>query len=210
MLSLIASLTPFSDYNQSPPNMYQCQMAKQTMGTPAHNPKHRTDNKMYRIMTPQRPIVRCEAQAAYSMDDYPNGTNAVVAVISYTGYDMEDAMIINKGAYDRGFKAGTVYKTKIIELNERGKAEDRFDNEGAAEDRSGAHDSTRTGCPDQASAEEGDVFARSVNTTTPRAIPSPQSQSLRRCTACAFSALPKTAAISAPTMASPASASRLE
>lgn len=34
MLSLIASLTPFSDYNQGPRIMYQCQMGKQTMGTP--------------------------------------------------------------------------------------------------------------------------------------------------------------------------------
>ena len=34
MLSIVASMTPFSDYNQSPRNMYQCQMAKQTMGTP--------------------------------------------------------------------------------------------------------------------------------------------------------------------------------
>lgn len=41
MLSQVASLTPYSDYNQSPRNMYQCQMAKQTMGTPAHALKHR-------------------------------------------------------------------------------------------------------------------------------------------------------------------------
>ena len=34
MLSVVASMTPYSDYNQSPRNMYQCQMAKQTMGTP--------------------------------------------------------------------------------------------------------------------------------------------------------------------------------
>jgi RNA polymerase Rpb2, domain 6 len=34
MLSVVASLTPYSDYNQSPRNMYQCQMGKQTMGTP--------------------------------------------------------------------------------------------------------------------------------------------------------------------------------
>ncbi len=32
MLSLVAQLTPFSDFNQSPRNMYQCQMGKQTMG----------------------------------------------------------------------------------------------------------------------------------------------------------------------------------
>ena len=38
MLSIVASMTPFSDYNQSPRNMYQCQMAKQTMGTPVQVP----------------------------------------------------------------------------------------------------------------------------------------------------------------------------
>jgi DNA-directed RNA polymerase I subunit RPA2 len=58
MLSVVASLTPYSDYNQSPRNMYQCQMAKQTMGTPAQALTHRTDNKMYRIQTPQTPIAR--------------------------------------------------------------------------------------------------------------------------------------------------------
>ncbi len=45
MLSVVASMTPLSDYNQSPRNMYQCQMGKQTMGTPAQALAHRTDNK---------------------------------------------------------------------------------------------------------------------------------------------------------------------
>ena len=44
------------------------------------------------------------------MDDYPMGTNAIVAVISYTGYDMEDAMIINRMSFERGFCAGMIYK----------------------------------------------------------------------------------------------------
>ncbi|KAJ9526230.1 hypothetical protein QJQ45_009710 [Haematococcus lacustris] len=41
LLSVVASMTPFSDYNQSPRNMYQCQMGKQTMGTPAQAMQHR-------------------------------------------------------------------------------------------------------------------------------------------------------------------------
>jgi DNA-directed RNA polymerase I subunit RPA2 len=41
-----------------------------------------------------------------------------VAVISYTGYDMEDAMILNKSAYERGFGHGCVYKSHIHELKD--------------------------------------------------------------------------------------------
>ena len=80
MLSLIASLTPFSDQNQSPRNMYQCQMGKQTMGTPCHSLPYRSDNKLYRLQTPQAPIVQTAVHGKYKMDEYPNGTNAVVGM----------------------------------------------------------------------------------------------------------------------------------
>ena len=50
---------PLLAYNQSPRNMYQCQMAKQTMGTPFHNFPYRFDNKSYRIQNPQLPLVKC-------------------------------------------------------------------------------------------------------------------------------------------------------
>lgn len=135
-LSILANLTPFSDFNQSPRNIYQCQvriililasassadifpkMGKQTMGTPATALKHRTDNKLYRLQTGQSPIVRPKLHNTYGMDSFPNGTNAVVAVISYTGYDMEDAMILNKSAHERGFGYGTIYKSQIIDLKD--------------------------------------------------------------------------------------------
>lgn len=120
IFSEVASLTPFSEYNQSPRNMYQCQMCKQTMGTPIYAYNQRADNKLYRILTPQAPIVRNEAQEVYEFNTYAHGTNAVVAVISYTGYDMEDAMIINKSSYERGFKQGYVYKSELIDLTEKG------------------------------------------------------------------------------------------
>lgn len=77
----------------------------------------------------------------YKMDNFPLGTNAVVAVISYTGllrtlremhifhvivitlpgFDMEDAMILNKGSFHRGFAHGTIYQTQFIDLSTHGK-----------------------------------------------------------------------------------------
>jgi len=59
-------------------------MGKQTMGTPCQALKHRSDNKMYRLQTPQAPLVRNDHYNDYAVDNYPLGTNAVVAVISYT------------------------------------------------------------------------------------------------------------------------------
>jgi DNA-directed RNA polymerase I subunit RPA2 len=118
ILSILANMTPFSDFNQSPRNMYQCQMGKQTMGTPGTAIRYRTDNKMYRLQTGQTPIVRSPLHNAYGFDNFPNGTNAVVAVISYTGYDMDDAMILNKSTHERGFGHGTIYKTKFYSLKD--------------------------------------------------------------------------------------------
>lgn len=116
MLSEVASLTPFSDLNQSPRNMYQCQMGKQTMGTPLHTFVHRTDSKLYRLQNPQAPLVQNRAQAEYGFDEYPSGCNAVVAVIAYTGFDMEDACIVNKSSYERGFGHASVYKSVSVDL----------------------------------------------------------------------------------------------
>ncbi|KAJ3325981.1 hypothetical protein HDV06_002366 [Boothiomyces sp. JEL0866] len=121
MLSVVASLTPFSDFNQSPRNMYQCQMGKQAMGTPAQNFPNRTDNKMYRLQTGQTPVVRPNAHNEYGLDGYPNGMNAVVCVISYTGYDMEDASILSKSSFERGYGYGTIYKGEWVDLSDHRK-----------------------------------------------------------------------------------------
>ena len=116
ILSVIASLTPWSDYNQSPRNMYQCQMGKQTMGTPMHSICFRSDSKIYRLHTPQRPISITESYDTFLCDEYATGTNAIVAVLSHSGYDMEDAMIINRGSVDRGFAHATLYKSESVTI----------------------------------------------------------------------------------------------
>ncbi|XP_069682789.1 DNA-directed RNA polymerase I subunit RPA2 [Periplaneta americana] len=115
-LSNLACLIPLPDSNQSPRNMYQCQMGKQTMGTPCHTWHLQADTKLYRLQTPASPLFRPGHYDLVGIDEFAMGTNAIVAVIAYTGYDMEDAMIINKGAYERGFGHGSLYKSDFIEL----------------------------------------------------------------------------------------------
>jgi DNA-directed RNA polymerase I subunit RPA2 len=73
---------------------------------------------VFRIQSPQSPLVRNETYDRYLHDEYPLGSNAIVAVISYTGYDMEDAMIINKSAAERGWGHASVYKYKKVDLEE--------------------------------------------------------------------------------------------
>ncbi|XP_062174950.1 DNA-directed RNA polymerase I subunit 2 [Alnus glutinosa] len=125
MLSVVANLTPWSDHNQSPRNMYQCQMAKQTMAFSSQAINFRADQKLYHLQTPQSPIVRTSAYTRYGIDEYPTGTNAIVAVLAYTGYDMEDAMILNKSSVERGMCHGQIYQTETIDLSNQSNRSER-------------------------------------------------------------------------------------
>ncbi len=88
------------------------------MGTPTHTWHLNSETKLYRLQTPTSPFFRPAHYDHIAMDDYAMGTNAVVAVISYTGYDMEDAMIINRASLDRGFAAASIYKSTFVDLRE--------------------------------------------------------------------------------------------
>jgi len=118
-LSNLACMIPLPDFNQSPRNMYQCQMAKQTLASPIHTWHSNSETKIYRLQTPTTPFFRPAHYDYVGMDDYPMGTNAIVAVISYSGYDMEDAMIINKMSLERGLCAGMIYKAEFVDLREK-------------------------------------------------------------------------------------------
>ncbi|CAH8519133.1 unnamed protein product [Heterobilharzia americana] len=122
IFSFVAGLIPYPDFNQSPRNMYQCQMAKQTMGHSSYTWRSRSDAKAYRLFTPQSPLVRTKMYVKYDVDHYPLGFNAIVAVMSYTGYDMEDAMVINKASYDRGLAGACIYKSEVIDLSSLSKS----------------------------------------------------------------------------------------
>lgn len=59
-------------------------MGKQTMGTPVHTWNLQAETKLYRLQTPGTPLFRPVHYDNIGLDDFPMGTNAIVAVISYT------------------------------------------------------------------------------------------------------------------------------
>ena len=59
-------------------------MGKQTMGTPCHNWQQQSETKLYRLTTPATPFFRPVHYDKINLDDFAMGTNAIVAVISYT------------------------------------------------------------------------------------------------------------------------------
>ncbi|KAH8320546.1 hypothetical protein KR067_005238 [Drosophila pandora] len=110
LLGVCAGLVPYPHHNQSPRNTYQCAMGKQAMGMIGYNQKNRIDSLMYNLVYPQAPMVKSKTIELTNFDKLPAGQNATVAVMSYSGYDIEDALILNKASIDRGYGRCLVYK----------------------------------------------------------------------------------------------------
>ena len=110
ILGAVAGLIPFPHHNQSPRNTYQCAMGKQAIGVIAHNQNLRIDSLLYLMVYPQKPLVKTRALELIKYDKLPAGQNAIVAVMSYSGYDIEDALVLNKASVDRGFGRCQVFR----------------------------------------------------------------------------------------------------
>ena len=116
LLGVCAGLIPYPHHNQSPRNTYQCAMGKQAMGTIGFNQKKRIDTLMYNLVYPMRPMVKTRTIDLIHFEDLPAGQNAIVAVMSYSGYDIEDAIILNRASLDRGYGRCLVYRNQKCSL----------------------------------------------------------------------------------------------
>ncbi|CAL1697963.1 unnamed protein product [Somion occarium] len=103
ILGAVAGLIPYPHHNQSPRNTYQCAMGKQAIGAIGYNQLNRIDTLLYLSVYPQKPMVKTKTIELIGYDRLPAGQNATVAVMSYSGYDIEDALILNKASLDRGY-----------------------------------------------------------------------------------------------------------
>lgn len=116
ILGVCAGLVPYPHHNQSPRNTYQCAMGKQAMGTIGYNQRNRIDTLLYSLVYPQAPLVKSKTIDLIQFDKLPAGQNASIAVMSYSGYDIEDALILNKASLDRGFGRCLVYRKQNCSL----------------------------------------------------------------------------------------------
>lgn len=127
-LGTLASNIPFPDHNQSPRNSYQAAMGKQAMGLYAMNFRDRYDALAHLLCYPQVPFVSPFMSRFYGAQAMPSGQNIVVAILTYTGYNQEDSIMINRGSLDRGLFRSIFYRTYKDEerKNQSSGEEERF------------------------------------------------------------------------------------
>jgi DNA-directed RNA polymerase II subunit RPB2 len=127
-LGTLASNIPFPDHNQSPRNSYQCAMGKQSMGMFALNFRERFDAMAHLLCYPQVPFVSPFMSKFYGAQAMPCGQNIIVAIMTYTGYNQEDSVMINQGSLDRGLFRSIFYRTYKDEerKNQSSGEEERF------------------------------------------------------------------------------------
>ncbi|MGI0100446.1 MAG: DNA-directed RNA polymerase subunit B [Candidatus Micrarchaeaceae archaeon] len=111
MLGLTMNLIVFPEYNSIGRHPISSNFAKQSQGLYAINFNKRYDPRAFLMYYPQQPIVNSLTYRALKMNRHPNGQNLVVALSTYYGYNMKDAVILNKAAVDRGLGRSIAYKT---------------------------------------------------------------------------------------------------
>ncbi|MGA0380624.1 MAG: DNA-directed RNA polymerase subunit B'', partial [Candidatus Poseidoniaceae archaeon] len=102
VLGVCASLIPYPEHNSTPRVTGGTAMVKQSLGLPSANYRLRPDTRAHILHYPHRSIVRTDAMRTTNFDERPGGQNFIVAIMSLHGYNMQDAVIMNRASVDRG------------------------------------------------------------------------------------------------------------
>jgi DNA-directed RNA polymerase subunit B' len=111
ILGVAASMVPFAPHNRSDRVNYGAKMMSQALGIYAINCLLRPDTKAYSLIHPQHPIVDTAIYKSNILNEHPQGQNIVMAIMPYKGYNMEDAIILNKKSIERGLFRSIFFRT---------------------------------------------------------------------------------------------------
>ncbi|MEM4407906.1 MAG: DNA-directed RNA polymerase subunit B, partial [Candidatus Caldarchaeum sp.] len=127
MLGVTASIIPYAQHNQSPRNVYEGAMGKQALGVFASNYSLRTDSRSHLLVYPQKPIVTTRTAEFIGLNTRPSGQNMVVAILTGQGYNMEDAVVLNRSSVERGLGLSLSWRTYEVEARQTlGGQKDKF------------------------------------------------------------------------------------
>ena len=115
ILGVTTSLVPYSNYGQSSRLNRGSKGQKQSLGLYAANFPTRMDTDVSLLHYPQIPLVKTYMYDVLKFDKHPSGQNIVIALMSYQGQNMQDAIIFNKGSIDRGLARSTYYRPYSVE-----------------------------------------------------------------------------------------------
>ena len=111
ILGVCASLIPYPEHNSTPRVTGGTAMVKQSLGLPSSNYRMRPDTRLHVLHYPQRSIARTRAMETTNFDARPGGQNFVVAILSLHGYNMQDAVIMNRASVDRALGRSSFIRT---------------------------------------------------------------------------------------------------
>ncbi len=114
-LGISASLCVFSQHNRGDRVNLGAKMVEQGIGLYQVNYPLRTDTKSNVLTYPQQPIVTTETAPIVGLDSRPNGQNVVIAIITHHGYNMDDAVVINRASIERGLFRSTFFRVYSVE-----------------------------------------------------------------------------------------------
>ncbi len=105
------NMAPYPEHNNLARHAMLANFIKQAEGMYATNFNLRFDSRAYILYYPQAPISTTTPYTSTRMAQHSAGQNFVVAISTYYGYNMADAVVINKAAVDRGLGRSTFYKS---------------------------------------------------------------------------------------------------
>jgi len=127
-LSVITSLVPYIQHNMAGKALHGAKMFKQALGIGTINYKIRHDTESYLLYYPEKNLVKTRTMDLVELDKRPQSQNFVVAIMPYYGFNTMDALILNKGAIDRGLARAAYFRNyETIEQRYPGGQRDKFE-----------------------------------------------------------------------------------
>jgi DNA-directed RNA polymerase II subunit RPB2 len=111
MFGVMGNSIIYPEANQLPRDVFSCGQSKQAVSLYHSNYQLRLDKMGVVLNYGQVPLVKSRYLQYICNEEQSYGVNAIVAIMSYTGYNVEDAILINEGSIKRGLFRTTYFTT---------------------------------------------------------------------------------------------------